>query len=289
MATTPGRRFTLVQSVRLDAKWAAYINRILLSAASELDSDLRRLGSAGSPLGRAQMEAARAAIKSHMNQDWSDIYTAVAAGQRDAAASASRVVSQYENVLLQTGMTPAEMREYANGLAEAASSRVNTVLARLDTSHKALSSQVYETKALVSGWVDSAVNVSLARGETAAQLAARVRKFVSPNTPGGASYAARRLARTEINNAFHATTIDRYQKSGIVEEVDWNLSSSHPEGDECDDLKDNSPYNVDMVPEKPHPQCFCFITPALPSRSQFMENLFAGKYDDEDWASAFQR
>lgn len=288
MVLRPERRYTLQQSLQTEAKWISQINRLLLSAAKSLDKDIRGLGPAAAPLTRAQLEAARAAIKAHMNQDWSDIAQAISAGQRDGAAAASRVVSRYENVLLQTGMSAADMREYANGLADASASRVNNVLARLEgSSYKPLSAQVYQTKALTNGWIDNTINIGLTRGWTAAQMATNVRKFISPNTPGGASYAAKRLARTEINNAFHATTIDRYQKSGLVDEVDWNLSSSHPEGDVCDDLKDNSPYNVNMVPEKPHPQCFCFITPALPSRRDFLDNLLAGKYDDEDWAKSF--
>lgn len=287
--TPPERRYTLFVALKTDAKWISYINSILLGAAKSLDKDIRALGSGGNSLTRAQLEAARAATKAHLNQDWSDIATAVAAGRVDAARAASQVVSKYENTLLQTGMTTAEMREYANGLAEASAGRLNSVIARLESSHLPLSQQVYNTKALTNGWVDKAINVGLARGYTAAQLAKSVRQFISPNTPGGASYAAQRLGRTEINNAFHATTVDRYRRSGLVDEVNWNLSSSHPEGDECDDLKDNSPYNVDMVPAKPHPQCYCFITPALPSRKQFMDNLFAGKYDDEDWAKSFQR
>jgi len=285
----PERRYTLYQSLKAENKWISYINSILLGAAQSLESDIRKLGPSGEPLSRAQLEAARVSIKAHLNQDWSDIQQAVAAGRRDGAAAASQVVSKYENVLLSVGMTPSEMREYADGLAQASVARVENVLARISSSYRPLSQQVYSTKSLTNGWVDQQINIGIARGYTAAQLAKSVRQFISPNTPGGASYAAKRLARTEINNAFHATTVDRYQRSGIVEEVDWNLSSSHPEGDECDDLKDESPYDVNFVPEKPHPLCFCFITPHLPSRSEFIDNLLSGKYDDEDWEDSFQR
>lgn len=38
-------------------------------------------------------------------------------------------------------------------------------------------------------------------------------------------------------------------------------------------------YTAD-VPEKPHPQCLCFITPYLPDEDEFLNNLLKGDYDD---------
>jgi hypothetical protein len=97
------------------------------------------------------------------------------------------------------------------------------------------------------------------------------------------SYAANRLARTEINNAYHAASWDRYNKSVIVDEVEWLLSSSHPEDDICNDYATQSPFKKNAVPAKPHPNCYCYIVPSLPTEEQFLERLFAGEYGDEPW------
>jgi hypothetical protein len=280
----PEPKYPLVRYLQMEKAYVAQINRILQRASNEISKEIAALGTAGNPITRFQMEATRAAIRQHMNQPWSDIGQVTAAGQKAAAEEASRVISRYEDVLLQNVMTADDMRNLADAEAYRAAQTVNTVVARMQSSNKTLSSKVYDTKALTNGWVDDLVSVGLAKGQSAAQLAAAVKKFISPNTPGGASYAARRLARTEINNAYHASTVDRYRKSGLVDEVDWHLSSSHPEGDICDDFAANSPYRINDVPEKPHPQCFCYLTPSLPSRKDFINNLLAGKYDDEPWA-----
>jgi hypothetical protein len=269
----------------MEKSYIAQLNRILAKASRELGREIVALGTGGNPITRAQMEATRAAIRSYMNQTWSDVGQITSAGQRAAAAEASKVISRYEDILLQNVMTEEAMRNLADAEAARASKTVNSVLMREQSSKRPLSTQVYNTKSLTNGWVDDLVNVGLVKGQSAAQLAVAVRKFISPTTPGGVSYAARRLARTEINNAFHASSIDRYRRSGIVDEVDWHLSSSHPEGDICDDYVSNGPYDVNEVPEKPHPHCFCFITPRLPSRKDFIDNLLAGKYGDEPWAA----
>lgn len=284
----PSPRYPLVVYLRMEQAYVNAIDIVLRRAARELSSDINKLKTGSHPLSRAQLEAQRAAIKAHLNQDWSDIETAVRKGQIDAAQSASKVMSSYENVLLQHVLTETDMKTLAAAEAQRAGQTIQTLLARTLSSHKPLSQQVYESKALTNGWVNELINVALVKNSTAAELARAVRGFISPDVPGGASYAAKRLARTEINNAFHASGINRYQKSGLVDEVDWHLSSSHPEGDECDGLASDSPYNVNNVPEKPHPNCFCFTTPHMPTRQEFIDNLFAGKYGDEPWIDDVQ-
>lgn len=278
----PEAKYPLVQYLKMERQYLLVIERLLSRAAKELSDQIAALP-AGQPLTRAQLEATRAAIKTHMTQDWNAIERTIREGYAGAAAAASKVVSRYEDELLEMVMSRSEMELLAAGQAERAANTIHNALMRLTSSEKPLSQQVYTTKALTNKWVDDLITTALLKGSTAAQLAKAVRQFISPNVPGGASYAARRLARTEINNAFHAATVDRYQRSGIVEQVDWHLSTSHPEGDICDNLAADSPYDVKSVPEKPHPQCFCYTTAKLPDRGTFIDNLFAGKYGDEPW------
>jgi len=69
-------------------------------------------------------------------------------------------------------------------------------------------------------------------------------------------YAAKRLARTEINNAFHAQAIADVQEKPWVEHVTWHLSKMHKPipGDLCETY-DGQQFSTDLVPLKPHPQC----------------------------------
>ena len=99
--------------------------------------------------------------------------------------------------------------------------------------------------------------------------------------PGGVSYAAMRLGRTELNNAFHAQSIFDSQETPWVEQMRWHLSKRHEHdpGDECETYAAQATFRKEDVPEKPHPNCRCFVTPELPDYDQFEQSLLAGHYD----------
>lgn len=149
-----------------------------------------------------------------------------------------------------------------------------------------LSARVYKNKALSSGMVDKAINRGIALGKSAREIANDVRKLISTRTPGGVSYAAKRLGRTEINNAFHTTQTRIYEGQPWVSGVKWVVSGSHPRPDVCDeyakqDHDDLGPgvFKKGNVPGKPHPQCLCHIVAITIPREEFLDNLLAGKYN----------
>jgi GNAT superfamily N-acetyltransferase len=278
-------RYPLLVEMRLEQGYADRLRRLLLTASRQVQSDLNKLGDAGNPLTRMQLQAQKASLNAMMDRAYVDIHKALEEGQKEAAKAASLVVSRYENQLLELTMSADTARRVANSEARRAASGVEAALRRMEgTSYTPLSKSVYNTAKLSKGWVDDKINQALLSGWDAKRLAKEISSSIDPRVPGGVSYAANRLARTEINNAFHASAAKRYADSGLVEAVDWHLSSSHPEGDICDTFAAEGPYPVNKVPKKPHPHCYCFITPALPTEEQFMANLLAGKYDDERWA-----
>jgi hypothetical protein len=114
-----------------------------------------------------------------------------------------------------------------------------------------------------------------------------VYQYVSPTTPGGESYAAMRLARTEINNAFHERQLAGANRPGVTG-VQWNLSGSHRVPDQCNLFAQRDSHNkgpgvfpVGKVPDKPHPQCFCFLTYVTMKPAEFKRALEQGDFDDE--------
>jgi hypothetical protein len=146
-----------------------------------------------------------------------------------------------------------------------------------------LSAKVYNNRALHDGKIEQIIRSGLVSNLSAKELADAVYKYVSPTTPGGASYAAMRLARTEVNNAFHERQLLGAKRPG-VSAVKWNLSGSHKVPDLCNEYAshgDNGRWPVREVPEKPHPQCFCYLTYITESPAQFSKKLAAGDYDAE--------
>lgn len=148
---------------------------------------------------------------------------------------------------------------------------------------RALSPRIYHQRALDDGKIESIIRQGLISGLSAKELAGDVYKYVSPTAPGGSSYAAMRLARTEINNAFHERQLDGANRPG-VSAVKWNLSGSHKVPDLCNVYADhggNGEWPVGKVPEKPHPQCFCYLTYVMMDSKDFQKALADGEFDDE--------
>lgn len=282
-------RYSVVQYLLAEKEHIALLNKLLQDSAQSLMQLIIANAAKTGPtaaLTSVQMRAQLASILAYQKNLWRDIEELTRKGQSDAAYAASRTVSRYENELLKLVVKSSDLADLTEAEALRASAGVQSALSRILSSEMPLSERVYRAQALSNNQISDVVNQSLALGDNAAQLAAKVRDLILPSVPGGVSYSARRLARTEINNAYHATTVKRYQDSKIVEEVDWVLSSSHPEGDECDDLVAKSPYPVRSVPRKPHPQCFCGIQPHLPDPDEFLKKLLKGDYGDTPWSGA---
>jgi hypothetical protein len=218
---------------------------------------------------------------------WNAMGDIIAAGQQDAATEALRMSFDWDAVLLRLGLTAKQRGAMKTSLTEAGRFNVEAMLARIYKTRLPLAQQVYKTGALAEGWVESRIDRALARGSTVAELAKEVRDFVNPRTPGGATYAARRLARTEINAAYHAVTIVHAEDKPWVYGMHWRLSGSHPTPDICDAYARNDHSNLGKgvfpqgeVPPKPHPQCLCTVYPALIPEAQFLDQLQNGMYAD---------
>lgn len=200
----------------------------------------------------------------------------------DAASEAEGVLTDYLFNHLGTGPIPqlqAAYREQARATVRAYQARTSLGIP--------LASQVYRTQAYSTGLVDRAVNRGILLGKSAREIAKDVSGMINPNTPGGVSYAAMRLGRTELNNAFHHAQKGIRSDDPFVEGMRWNLSGSHPKPDECDAYAQGVHYRgggpgvylPSQVPSKPHPHCFCYLTSVVVGEDEFVANFLNGRYN----------
>lgn len=258
--------------------------KVLKSAQREVERALAKSLAGrqgiGAQVRQDQFRAARSAILREQADMWRKLGKTVVAGRYDAAAAAADSMHIYDRMLFSAvgqGRTADMLLE---GMKQFAKSAIDLGQTRLVASRIELSHNVYRTQALSNGLVDRLVQDMITRGTSARELASAVGRFVNPDTPGGASYAAMRLGRTELNNAFHASQVLIADKEPWVDKVQWNLSSSHPKPDKCDDYAHHKLYDPRDVPPKPHPQCLCFVTPETVPVDDFIASLTAGKYDN---------
>jgi hypothetical protein len=202
---------------------------------------------------------------------------------REDAAVAAVDAQLYDQrgILARIFKDPVARDQYASSLQQTARRNIDAVVTRVLETEKPLSARVYNSESLAKGQVSLAINRALARGASARDLANDVKALIDPKVPGGVSYAARRLGRTELNNAFHAQSIHDAQTVPWVGEMRWHLSKVHEKdpGDPCEDYARIEMFPADKVPEKPHPNCRCFVTPEQPKYDDFEDALLSGEYD----------
>lgn len=270
----PRATFNYYLDVQEDMDFA--LRKVLSHAVDSVDYDIANaVGDAvGQKITRAQSLAVKKALHARLAVLYKEAGYTIQGSRMAAVAAGVKAFGEYEQVLLRAAMPQAAIDAYIQSSIATSEAGIEAVMQRIyGKSYNPLSYSVYQTEKLSGGMVDRLVENSLAKGVSARQLASEVKSMINPNVRGGVSYAAQRLARTEINNAFHAASIDRYERSPYVTGVDWNLSGSHPEGDLCDWLAMKSPYDKKHVPAKPHPMCFCFITPEVMSEDEFLDTI----------------
>lgn len=227
-----------------------------------------------------QLQTIRRALLTAQAGIFERLLNIVRARRIRAAVSAIKLGGIIDEIAFAAAGRAADARALTAGLTAGLERTLDVVIARLTHSRLTLSERVYRAKVWADGVLDRKINSALARGLSAREFAAEARDWISPNTPGGVRYAALRLARTEINNAFHAVSVSNAVDKPWVNSMDWNLSRSHPEPDICNEIADESPYKPEDVPRKPHPHCFCYVTPTVIPEDDFLDRLAAGQYDD---------
>jgi hypothetical protein len=283
---------TLLASVRVQTVYDRKVLALLRQATRDVTRQLDGIlgPNVGDVIRRDQLRAARAALLECAAALNREVGNVVLEGKIAAAVAADRELLKYDAVLMQAYQGDARIATYLKASAIRSSQEAVALAERRlqGRSYVPLSERVYHSGTVSAGLVDSVVNSALARGLSAKEFAREAAGLVNPNTPGGISYASMRLARTEINNAFHARAIDSARAKPWVEAMLWNLSGSHPTPDECNDYADGQHmsggdpgvYPIDDVPPKPHPHCLCFVTPVEEDEDAFLDNLVAGNYDD---------
>lgn len=279
---SPIKTFTRI-SKRTDGQ----VLQLLEEAARDTQKSIAaRAGSkkVGSMTRAAQERALLVGIHTKMRETWEDVGSLIIFGEREAA-QAGVAAADYMMGIYGRNHGNARLR----GIQAAARAGVDAMISREENMYQ-LSRRVYKNAPLSYGLVEREIQKGLIRGFSAREMAGSVFSMISPSTPGGASFAAMRLARTEINNAFHFSQIRYTREMPWVEGYKWNLSGSHPENrgyDECEDMADEDHegkgggvYAKDDVPGKPHPLCLCYITTVMMSNSNFDKRLKSGAFDN---------
>lgn len=281
------RKRWLSRYMGVQTKTDTRIRTILVAAAEDANDQVSALAnnstfSAG--VRTAQLRLVMSTIKDILNDVFDGITPIIREGQKSEAQAAVDALTETDKSYLQAAFqSTGAVNDFIDSQSLQAKIQVMNAVNRITKSDIPLSKRVYRSKALAQQWVQRDVTIGIAKGSSAQEIAKVVRKHIRPNTPGGVSYAALRLGRTELNNAFHATAITLSQNRPWIQGMEWHLSAVHqsdPQGVEVCETYAGQIFDVDYVPRKPHPQCRCFVTPVLEPVDVFIRNLTAGQYRD---------
>ena len=273
--------------LEVEGKYDKKLKSVLLDALSDIDEAFEKVGDSdqlSKRVRRQQLALSNKAVRSTIRDVFGQNTNLIRDSKSDAAVAAvDAQLYDQRGILATLFKDPIQRQQYAESLRVTASRNIDAVMTRTLESAKPLSRNVYRTQALAKGQVDKIINRGLAKGDSAANIARDVKSLIDPNVSGGVSYAARRLGRTEINNAFHAQAIHDAQENPFVDAMKWNLSKVHASdpGDECEEYAAMPPFPLDQVPDKPHPNCRCFVTAELEDYDQWHSKLITGQYDSQ--------
>lgn len=252
------------------------IKRLLNNASVEAG---KIMSSSASDLRKAQV-----ALGNLSAQMWKGVESAIGVGIGDAIYGATEYQALFDEDLFgRAGLTSTYWR---HSMIAQASTGIQSVISRKVNGIN-LSDRVVFSNQKTKAAINDTINSGLLLGKSPAEIAKSVKQYIRPDVPGGVSYAAMRIGRSEVLNAYHSTALRRYQETPWIETVRWNLSGSHPVPDECNEYAEDQHFKggeagqwmAGEVPGKPHPNCLCYVTPDSPSLDDFEKAFKSGKYD----------
>jgi hypothetical protein len=281
MTPNPLKGYLGIQQ-KFDRKLFSLLEKVAVSLTTRI-AGLAQSGKFSDSVRAAQLRSALVEIRREQIKMFQGVGDVVRAGQ---LAASIKAIDQLGDVMgvITSSMTKAAAEEMIQSVLATSRAGIKNLYARTP---RELSTRLYDNAALTSGKIEDIIRAGIGSGLSARELAKDVRQFVSPTAPGGVSYVSSRLARTEINNAFHNQQIAGMNAPG-VKGAKWNLSGSHPKPDECNRLAQSDQYKMGIgvfpsgkVPGKPHPQCLCYLTYVTMEPDEFVKELQKGTFDDD--------
>jgi hypothetical protein len=264
---------------------AAELDDILKDGADEIERLLPKLleqHSTGGTVKAAQLMLVRRELRIFQSALWGELGRVIRGGVEASVVKAAEAAASVLGTAL--GRRNVRIPALDAAYVQQAKAGIPAVLAKAKSGIP-LARSVYRSQALVTGQVDRKVSQGLLLGHNHKTIAKSVQAMVRPDVAGGVSYAAHRLARTEINHAYQTSQEMRYADEPWTTGMTWNLSKSHPAPDICNVLATRDVYGLGVgaypLGKRPdsHPNCLCYQTPLEIDEDEFVDRFVAGEYN----------
>ena len=265
------------------------VREVYRRAASGIRDDIVSL--TPGTLRHAHLTALQAKLDRRAAQMNREVLAATHQGIWMASGAGSQGVAQVTQHMLGDAFPPPAVSRLFAGINERATL---AMLARTRRDGLKISDRVWRTSEVARNSVRMIIEDAVARGQDARATARQVQQYLQPGIwkahkadvrkrlgiSKDVSYQAMRLARTEMNNAFHEGMIAANQHSPGYRGIYWRLSGVPGRvPDVCDDMAADMSYGEPgfypkgFEPVRPHPSCRCVTIPAYENPEQFTERL----------------
>lgn len=286
------RTIWLKRYLKIQAEYDHKIHKLLVDASEDIEKQIIELdvfaANMSTQVRRAQLIGAQGVITKLLLELYKAVGSVIREGQQKAALEAMHDAIEWSDYVFDHLYIDKARREALKDALETTAERgVGAMMTRILKTEKPLSARLYRSYRVSKSLMDRRISTHLASGSSADDMARDIREFVRPTAPGGVSNVARRLARTEIGNAFHAQNIAAAKEFPWIDTMEWNLSKTHSERTKapckCELYAQQKLFSVGSVPPKPHPNCLCYVVASLPDLDVLLDDIQSGKYDA--WAS----
>lgn len=283
------RRFIQGQATTTTALASAY-----KGAAGDLQYYINK--TTPGTLRHAHLAALQANLDNRVKQLNNEVLAAIHHGIWLSSSAGAQGPAKSAQQLLEGVLPNDAVKKLFAGVNERA---VLTLLAKTGVDGLKISDRVWKAGDAARDDIILILEDALARGKSAKTIAREVQLYLQPGVAVAhkaevrkrlgvskdVSYQAMRLARTEMNNAFHEGMIAANHHHPAYLGIFWRLSEQHRVPDVCDDMATNMVhgkpgwYPRGAEPVRPHPQCFCVPVCSYIPPARFVEQL-KGWVDD---------
>ncbi len=264
------------------------VRNVYRRAAEEIRKDITSL--TPGTLQQAHLTALQTALDRRANEMSKEVLAATHQGIWMASGAGGKGVTDVTVQMVKDVFPAVKVQKMFAGINERATL---AMLARTRQDGLKISDRVWRTSERARNNIQRVVEDAVARGQDARTTAKQVQQYLQPGVfkphklevrqrlriDTDVSYQAMRLARTEMNNAFHEGTIAANQHSPGYLGIFWKLSGAHNVPDVCTDMavdmSHGEPgfYPKGREPVRPHPNCRCVAISSYENPAQFVERL----------------
>jgi hypothetical protein len=268
-----------------------YIEAAKLAAAQVAKAELAGYGEL-TMTSWAQIESALLAGAREIQRNLDE---AIPLAAKDIAGNVTQIDETYLTQAIRRAGVGLDLVKVRNLFVDASDKVVRSLVNRIWSDGYSFSARVWRTAGAYQDAMKRVITAGIGSGRDVVKVAKDLEVYVQRGKAGLATrwgdlvgadfqrrvrgsvdYNALRLVRSELYMSLQdAAKLDGQINPACTGMYDWKRTNATDWGCDCPDLEAGSPYSEDQLPDYPHANCMCLVTPRLMDGNEFIADLKA--------------